>query len=422
MSESQRDFAGKNGYVWFIGVVEGKGDPAKVGRMKVRIIGWHDENTNLLPTEDLPWAQISLPVNGSRNISLPKEGDWVHGFFLDGHAGQQPLIIGVIPGIISKTPKVPTGAADVLTGLKSQLVTETTKLTGMLNGQTESRIIEKQRATVNTLQSEINIIETELNRLTPLGMCDVRTYAQVEAGPKTISGVVTDRKGEPSLPGLSRTIEKTGRQISNANREHVCDFADFVRNSMAAAKTGTNIIAQAIRTALQALIKALAPSPAGSALSEQIKTLKRLITRATEILKAVNEGIATVALYVKKINALIQYLLSLPAKLLAMFKQCLSEAYAELAEGVRLIVADFSGVGDTTGYNFSEITDAAKEAIAATKELATNAALLYSAPGQILGALTNPTTPLTETEAKALIGQLFPDHEEHDIKSFGALF
>jgi hypothetical protein len=492
MSGPQNDFAGKNGYVWFIGVVEGKGDPAKVGRMKVRIIGWHDENTNLLPTEDLPWAQISLPVNGSRNISLPKEGDWVHGFFLDGLAGQQPLIIGVIPGIISKNPKVPTGAADVLTGLQAQLVTETAKLNGMLAGQNDATLkqkrdaqqevvdqiqrnltsaieklnrlnstknntllaglipqaesdvakyqeelslakkardlyattsqadIEKQRAIVNRLQNEINYIKTELDRAPQKGMQDVRTQAQVEAGPRTISGVVTDRKGEPSIPALTRTIELTGRQISNANREHVCDFAIYVKHSMAAARFGTGQIAQGIRKAIQLLIKALSGVPGASAIAEQIKTFARLIKRVADILQEINDAIAVFTTYAKLINQLIQYILSLPAKLLVLFKKCLSEAYAQLAEGVRLIVSDFSGVGGEDN-SFGEISGAVQDAINATKELATNAAKLYAAPGQIIGALTNPTTPLSDAEAKALIGKLFPDSEEHDIKSYGAL-
>lgn len=114
MSGPQQDFAGKNGQVWFVGIVESRDDPAMVGRMKVRIFGWHDEDSTILPTEKLPWAQISLPANNSRASSLPKEGEWVHGFFIDGYAGQQPLILGVIPGILSSSPVViPNGPTTI---------------------------------------------------------------------------------------------------------------------------------------------------------------------------------------------------------------------------------------------------------------------------------------------------------------------
>lgn len=491
MSGAQRDFAGRNGQVWFVGVVEGKKDPAKVGRLQVRIIGWHDENTNLLPTEDLPWALISLPVNGSRDISLPKEGDWVHGFFLDGYAGQQPLITGVIPGVVSRTPKTPTGATQVLTALEAQLVTETAKLNGMLAGQNDAALkqkrdaqqivinqkqakydaavakkdkiaatvnqtllyniyqqavadvntalaelnaekaklatytavssteIEKQKAVVNRLQSQISQLKLELNRTTPLGFCDVATYAQVDTRPATPEGVVTDRKDEPSLPALAREIiDKTGRDISNANREHACDFAMYVRANMAAARIGTGKIAQEIRKAVQLLIKALAPSPGGSALAEQIRTFAKMIKRVADMLEEINDYIEVFTVYVQKIRQLIEYILGLPAKLLEMFKNCLSQAYAELAEGLRLMLADFTGTTEAGG-SFGEITSAAKEVFSSTKDLLTEAAKLYAAPATVLGALTNPTTPLTDEEAKTLISSLFPNSQEHNPSSFG---
>ena len=47
---------GFDGFVWFIGVVEGKDDPMRSGRCKVRIFGWHVKNTDNLSTDDLPWA------------------------------------------------------------------------------------------------------------------------------------------------------------------------------------------------------------------------------------------------------------------------------------------------------------------------------------------------------------------------------
>ena len=43
----QKDFAGLNNFVWFTGVVADSQDKAQVGRIRVRIIGWHNENKNL---------------------------------------------------------------------------------------------------------------------------------------------------------------------------------------------------------------------------------------------------------------------------------------------------------------------------------------------------------------------------------------
>ena len=94
----QPDFAGLNGFIWWVGVVESRQDPLGLGRCKVRIVGWHSENKADAPTETLPWAQGVLPLNNS-NPHAPKESDMVVGFFLDGKNAQQPMMLGVVPGI-----------------------------------------------------------------------------------------------------------------------------------------------------------------------------------------------------------------------------------------------------------------------------------------------------------------------------------
>jgi hypothetical protein len=97
-NEESKDFAGKAGFVWWIGVVEDRQDPLKLGRVRVRCVGWHSENKMHLPTENLPWATPSLPVNNPSPYS-PKEGDMVFGFFSDGENAQDPIIMGIFPGI-----------------------------------------------------------------------------------------------------------------------------------------------------------------------------------------------------------------------------------------------------------------------------------------------------------------------------------
>ena len=43
-----------NNLIWWMGVVEDRQDPEQLGRCKVRIFGYHTEDINVLPTEDLP--------------------------------------------------------------------------------------------------------------------------------------------------------------------------------------------------------------------------------------------------------------------------------------------------------------------------------------------------------------------------------
>lgn len=97
-NEDKKDFAGKNGFIWFIGVVEDRKDPLKLGRCRVRCVGWHADDKMRLPTDMLPWAMPSYPVNHAHTYS-PKEGDMVFGFFVDGENAQEPVMIGSFPNI-----------------------------------------------------------------------------------------------------------------------------------------------------------------------------------------------------------------------------------------------------------------------------------------------------------------------------------
>jgi hypothetical protein len=97
-NEDKKDFAGKNGFTWWIGIVEDRQDPLKLGRCRVRCVGWHAEDKMNLPTDMLPWAMPSYPVNLTQTYS-PKEGDMVFGFFTDGESGQSPVMMGVFPSI-----------------------------------------------------------------------------------------------------------------------------------------------------------------------------------------------------------------------------------------------------------------------------------------------------------------------------------
>ena len=92
------EFIGKNGFVWWIGVIEDRGDLLRMGRCRVRIFGWHTNDVSLLPTQDLPWAQPVQPMTGGNTFSTAKVGDWVLGFFLDGDNAQFPMMLGILPG------------------------------------------------------------------------------------------------------------------------------------------------------------------------------------------------------------------------------------------------------------------------------------------------------------------------------------
>jgi hypothetical protein len=97
-NQENKDFAGRNGFIWWIGTVEDRQDPLKLGRCRVRCVGWHSANKMQLPTKMLPWATPSVPVN-MPNVYAPKEGDMVFGFFVDGEHAQEPVMLGTFPSI-----------------------------------------------------------------------------------------------------------------------------------------------------------------------------------------------------------------------------------------------------------------------------------------------------------------------------------
>ena len=98
------NFLGKNNFIWFNGVVEDRQDPQKLGRLRVRCVGIHTENKDELPTADLPWSQLIHPITSSGISGLGHspgfivEGTWVFGYFRDGYAMQEPMVIGTLPG------------------------------------------------------------------------------------------------------------------------------------------------------------------------------------------------------------------------------------------------------------------------------------------------------------------------------------
>jgi hypothetical protein len=92
-------FLGRDEFVWWMGIVEGNDDPDKLGRLKVRIFGYHPgKNTNRVPTEDLPWATVITPGTLPGAYGRLDIGEWVFGFFIDGKDAQEPAVLGFIPG------------------------------------------------------------------------------------------------------------------------------------------------------------------------------------------------------------------------------------------------------------------------------------------------------------------------------------
>ena len=82
---------------WFTGVVEDRVDPMQMGRVKVRVHGIHTEDKTLLPTKDLPWSQVMMPITSASLAGIGTsatgivQGSWVVGYVLDGSDMQENI-------------------------------------------------------------------------------------------------------------------------------------------------------------------------------------------------------------------------------------------------------------------------------------------------------------------------------------------
>lgn len=121
---------GQEGFRWFIGVIEDREDPLKLGRVKVRIYNVHSMKQSRVSTDGLPWATVMSPVTGANHNKVGQApvgiqvGTTVIGFFIDGEDGNNPVIMGAIagiPGLGIDNHDVPPEAREINTINKTQL-------------------------------------------------------------------------------------------------------------------------------------------------------------------------------------------------------------------------------------------------------------------------------------------------------------
>tara|TARA_Y100000310_G_C20641240_1_gene794038 strand:- start:748 stop:1692 length:945 start_codon:yes stop_codon:yes gene_type:complete len=148
---SHNELIDKN-FVWFQGVVEDRNDPLKLGRCRVRCVGFHTDNKDQLPPEDLPWAHPITPITSAAMNGIgqapvgPVEGTWVVGFFRDGEDAQQPVIMGTLGGIPQEEADTSFGFSDPIGKYpKSDFIGEADTNRLARNENTENTIVQTKK-------------------------------------------------------------------------------------------------------------------------------------------------------------------------------------------------------------------------------------------------------------------------------------
>lgn len=275
----------------------------------------------------------------------------------------------------------------------------------------------KLEQTRETLQNKLDALVTEQQSENVRAFQDPRTQAQKNNGPQPFAMGSSQYKGYPKVPTLSRTKKATGIEIADFDKllEVVCGKDSYVRRAIAQARFWATQVAQAIRAGIEAILKAISAIPGVKYFIDIVRKVANFLKKATKWLKDINKGIIQFIRMVKIIMGVIKWILSLPQRLLNLFRDCLAKAYKELARAAMDIIKELAG----------SVTGAAvgAEAIAAVQDLQKSmqdfqktAAQTVSLVGQAANAFVNPAT-LSDADAAKYLEQLSsPEGREQFLK------
>lgn len=315
------NFIGKS----WIGVVENIDDPLKLGRVKVRIFGYHTEDLIALPTAALPWSTLMTGPNMSGSFNVPEPGAYVSGYFSDGESTQNPYIVSILPGVrnlaenpwntnmgFSPQPLFPGTAAEPNAPAMPDAIAEAAKRNPTTNSYISRGIV------ANT---GISLTNSALSHV-----CDFRYQLQFDIG----------------LAGLTNPITAITSAIKKG-KNNAANFIAFLIKKLN----------DTISTAIQGIVKAIGLDPTG--------TSSIIYARVTGVLQDINDFIKDIAEYVevaatiyylvKNINDIVTYLRSLPARFLAIVQDCITR----FLNGAKAFVAQVAAVPGQIGATIDSL-------------------------------------------------------------------
>jgi hypothetical protein len=410
----------------WIGVVEDRKDFAGTGRLKVRIVGIHPQDTSQVPTSALPDAQTERSVATAHLFSGPREGDWVTGYFINGDR-QHPMVTGVSNGLRGADVRVPNPNANVIRrAVNTRLFNDSAQLDaltrqfnllsirpsgkGLLEIAKLSLQINLKRQSVFNLSQLRTNLDTAFNTRIQYGFIDNRSIAEINAGAKIPSRwekyAPDYLAGQPTIPQYARGIvDGSANAYSVRNRAHVCDIAMQVRYKLGQAAFAIQA-STAIREVIKALVESLGINPVSAFVADIARKIAGYLRKILKILKQVNRFVKDVVQQVLLMKAIIEFIQALPDYLRRIFDRCLREIFRELATFVFDLISDAIpdlGVGDT----FQAIGDAVSAASQVID--AANQTIFL---GQQLERALNPDIPsgFSPAETERIIAAEFPDY------------
>jgi len=205
----------------YVGVVENRDDPLKLGRCQVRVVGLHTDDKNSLPTKDLPWAYPMQPVTSAAINGIGwtpvgiVPGTWVVVMFQDKD-NQMPIMLGSLGGIPQSkaAQKIALDGAQVSTGRENESTDLVSSATNAITSALSSLFGGKSSAASETLGADKDGTPT----ITP---AKVEPTAQAMApdaqSPSGNPSAATDATLKSAIP-----TKPPAKYASNATKQEQC--------------------------------------------------------------------------------------------------------------------------------------------------------------------------------------------------------
>lgn len=360
---------GHDNFVWWLGVVEDNNDPLYLGRCRVRIFGTHNPNLDLVPTDTLPWATPLVPTTVPSSSAVPLRGEYVAGFFMDGLSSQFPVMLGVMPGI-------PQGESQPGVGFSALAV---------------------------EYSSNQNATETKetLKKTDPVPPTDKAPAMKLQ------------RPGQPTTPANAYTVANTITAYTNSQVVHSCDFRFLINLgdlNIGAIENPITLIQQAIanaknkaaamiRTLLAQLLSnfrigfngilvALNLDPTGQVAKvvSQVRDVVRKINYYSRKLAEIVGSAALVVALIKELQQVVEWIKSLPSKVLAMLKDCLTTFQNAITTATNQIAAIPGQITNGIVGTFQELQSSAQGLISQAQQAQEQA----NVPNTLITIITSP--------------------------------
>jgi hypothetical protein len=212
--------------------------------------------------------------------------------------------------------------------------------------------------------------------------------------PKVLNSNDSPPSGGPTTPAISRgSIANTSLSKTNDDLVHVCDFTLELQKNMAL-KQFLQSQANSVREAIRAVKKALGLTDATgqySWITEKLQKIKQELKYITDkILKPINKFKEIAVEYIAKLQEIIAWILSLPAKLMKFLQTCI----AKLLNSIKTVFSDAISAGVGVDGDNDELMSTIKEVQNTAKE-ATNTVVTVAASATAVVAVA--TTSLSST-------------------------